>query len=434
MKKLICILLLLSAVKVQAQLPGYLPSSGLTAWFPFTGNAIDSTNNGHNGTVAGCTMATGRFGMPNTAYRFNGTSNYIYIPAGTFERQKSVDITASLTISAWVKSPNYFYNPQSQIYWRGDNTAAHDPHMLYFNSGQVKVRRDIDPGTVINEVGYSITSLDTNFHLMTGTYDSTSGMMRIYLDGVEKNSSYLPGLQTYPTSTMYNYIGAVDGGTAQFFYGVIDELGIWNRALTPCEVAALYGSVPNIITAQPADDTVDAGTIVTFHAGVVAPSAVYQWQVDNGTGFTDLTNTAPYSGVTTATLTISPAHFFMNGYKYRCIVSSGTCVNMATDGAILTVNFSAGVAGNSKPTSNLAVIPNPTNGQLAVTGYFPGSDDVAILITDLAGRIVHEESARGNGGQIDKQLSLGLELAGGVYILQVRNATRSEKTLFLLQR
>src|ERR1044071_2539377 len=80
-----------------AQIPAYLPLNGLVAWFPFTGNAVDSTGNGHTGTVTGTTNAKGRYGIPNTAFRFNGTSDYIYIPAGSQPEMQSIDITSSLT-------------------------------------------------------------------------------------------------------------------------------------------------------------------------------------------------------------------------------------------------------------------------------------------------------------------------------------------------
>ena len=102
--KTLFVLFLLLSVTSYAQIPSYLPLSGLVAWFPFTGNAIDSTGHGHDGNVHGTASAAGRYGQPNTAFSFNGTSDYIYIPAGTLEYNKSIDITASLTISAWVKN------------------------------------------------------------------------------------------------------------------------------------------------------------------------------------------------------------------------------------------------------------------------------------------------------------------------------------------
>ncbi len=94
------------------------------------------------------------------------------------------------------------------------------------------------------------------------------------------------------------------------------------------------------ITTPPANVTVCAGATATFTAAGTGAGAAYQWQVstNGGTTWTNLTNAAPYSGVTTGTLTITPTTGAMNGYRYRLVVS-GTCPpSAASAGAILTVN------------------------------------------------------------------------------------------------
>lgn len=413
---LLAALLLVSVA--QAQLPAYLPAAGLVAWFPFTGNAVDSTLNGHDGTVYGTTMGSGRYGQPNTAFNFNGVSDYIYVPPGTLVKERSVDITASLTISAWVKSTNYAFSSQEQIYWRGDATPAHDPHMLYLNGGQVRVRRDIDPGATITEAGYSFAGLDTNYHLFTGTYDSASGFMCMYIDGIRKAKNYLPGLQTYPTSTMYNYIGAVDGGTWQFFYGLIDELGIWNRALTPCEVAALYSSVSHIITGHPVNDSAVSGSIATFAISVAAPAPLYQWQVNTGSGFVNLTNASPYSGVYTSTLTINPANGSMSGNLYRCIVSSDSCVNVISDSAALIVN-TVGISANQQEQENITISPNPNNGDFTIF-CSSAKSPVHIVITDIIGQVIGRQVLQPVNGVINQPALISNRLSSGIYFLHAK--------------
>lgn len=418
-----------------AQLPAYLPASGLMAWFPFTGTAADSTMHGHDGTIYGCTNAKGRYGVPGTALRFNGTSNYIYIPAGSMAKDISVDITASLTISAWVKSQNYAFSSDMQIYWRGNSTPAHDPHMLYFKSGKVYIRRDVDPGAVINEVGQSVAGIDTNYHLFTGTYDSVTGRMRIYVDGILRNSSYSPGLQTYPTSTMYNYIGAVDGGTWQFFYGDIDELGIWNRALSPCEVAALYYSMPNVISSHPVDDTVEVGGTATFTVSAAAPSPNYQWQKKMGSGsFTDLSNIAPYSGVNTATLTVTPASLALDSVYFRCVVTSDSCLNQPTDSAILRVTPATFITSHTNGAYNFSVSPNPGTGDFTLTGTVATGANVTVEVYDVEGRSVYQSEAAASNGLVKKHISLGTKLPDGTYFLKVSSGAVNEVQRIVLRR
>lgn len=72
------VLVLLSTFSL-AQVPSYVPTNGLVGWWPFTGNAVDSSGNGHDGTLYGATLISDRFGSPNCAYSYNGSS-YISVP------------------------------------------------------------------------------------------------------------------------------------------------------------------------------------------------------------------------------------------------------------------------------------------------------------------------------------------------------------------
>ncbi len=92
------------------------------------------------------------------------------------------------------------------------------------------------------------------------------------------------------------------------------------------------------VTVDPVSQNIceDSNVSFTINAGVTT-NPTYQWQEDSGSGFTDLTDDATYSGVLTNSLTIDPVTSAMNTNKYRVIVS-GTCTPEATSGqATLTV-------------------------------------------------------------------------------------------------
>lgn len=75
------------------------------------------------------------------------------------------------------------------------------------------------------------------------------------------------------------------------------------------------------LNSHPANSNVCPGVNVNF--SVTASNATsYQWQVNTGSGFTNLSNAAPYSGVTTATMTITGTTVAMNNYQFRCVVGS----------------------------------------------------------------------------------------------------------------
>lgn len=93
------------------------------------------------------------------------------------------------------------------------------------------------------------------------------------------------------------------------------------------------------VTDHPANVSVCSGSPATFTVTATGTGITYQWQesTNGGTTWTSLNNTAPYSGVTTATLTVNPTTSAMNNYRYRCVIS-GICPPAAnSNAAVLTV-------------------------------------------------------------------------------------------------
>ncbi len=82
MKKVLTVLtsvLILCTSTISAQLPSYVPTSGLLAFYSFTGNANDESGNGYNGTINGASLTNDRFANPNSAIQFNPL-NFIEVP------------------------------------------------------------------------------------------------------------------------------------------------------------------------------------------------------------------------------------------------------------------------------------------------------------------------------------------------------------------
>lgn len=146
------------------------------------------------------------------------------------------------------------------------------------------------------------------------------------------------------------------------------------------------------ITTQPVNSAiVCAGSAATFSV-VAAGTAplTYQWQISTtgaGGPWTNLTNTAPYSGVTTATLTINPVTAPMNGNLYRCVVTGG-CGTATSNAGTLTVDqlSHTGVAANPAVTcspGSTTIAGTAVNGSFAVSlGTLGSSGTINLPIPD----------------------------------------------------
>ncbi len=104
--------------------------------------------------------------------------------------------------------------------------------------------------------------------------------------------------------------------------------------------ALLTVLTPPSISSNPSSIAVCESSSAAFQVNVSGSNLSFQWQEDRGqgAGFEDLSNSFPYTGANSSTLSISSVASYFNNYKYRCIVS-GVCSGPVTSGsATLTVN------------------------------------------------------------------------------------------------
>ena len=85
--KLMILCMALCTVRLSAtsqNVPDYVPTDGLVAWYPLNGNANDESGNGNNGDVIGALPTIDRLGQESSAYSFNGSNQYIGIEVHAF--------------------------------------------------------------------------------------------------------------------------------------------------------------------------------------------------------------------------------------------------------------------------------------------------------------------------------------------------------------
>jgi hypothetical protein len=261
------------------------PPAGLVAWWAGEGNANDSAN-GNNGTLLnGTSFAPGEVRM---AFSFDGISNAVRVPASA---NLNVGTSNGLTLEAWVNPTDV--GPQHPVIeWSQDVGGA--PYGVHLWIGH-----DPDPP------GYffaNIVDTSGNWHVINSapglvqpnvfqhiavTYDKTSGLARLFLNGAVVRETNL-GMFT-PQTTYNLYFGERPPGdfNSSLFAGLIDEIGVYGRALDTNEIAAIYaaGSAGKCgwptITQQPQSQIGYWGKSIAFTVGAVGvPSLIYQWQKD----------------------------------------------------------------------------------------------------------------------------------------------------------
>ncbi len=120
-------------------------------------------------------------------------------------------------------------------------------------------------------------------------------------------------------------------------------------ALATSAAATLTVNRLPAIGTQPVSQTVCSGSTILFSITGSGTGAAYQWQVNTGSGFTNISNDATYSGATTDQLTIANAAVSLSGNQYRCVVSGVCTPSVTSTAATLTVHAPAVVS--SSPTS-----------------------------------------------------------------------------------
>jgi len=205
-------------------------STDLVAYYPFNGNVNDESGNGHNGTNNNASLSIDRFGNASGSYAFNGTSSYI-------EMQDSSDFTTnSLTLSAYVKTNS---NKISQAVFSNYGGNSWYTLHLYPN---LTPRIQIDNGSSSPELRSSqLIDSDAWYHIVC-LYDDAEQVFRTYINGELTGENYLSFVSPINPSGNPTIGVQLNHSNDTYFSGQIDDVRIYDRALSTSEVSALYDS------------------------------------------------------------------------------------------------------------------------------------------------------------------------------------------------
>lgn len=306
MKKTLLIFCFLIFKNLSAQ----IPTAGLLGHYPFSGNANDASGNAQHGTVNGAALTTDRFGNASSAYNFNGSSDYISLPAGTYTNLNVYSYScwikqtsASIGFAMCFGESSYGYCQALLVQATGSVTGTS------YNSGSNPTQ-----SLIHTTATYSINQW---LHLVL-TRDLTT--IKVYVNGVlfssssagtgGQNAAYYSSTSNWPVKA---YIGARTT-SVNYFTGSIDDVRIYSNVLSQNDINALYNEscFQNVTNST---YTLCSGNSASITA-TPAPSNTVTW-------YSSLSST---SSIASGTLYTTPA-LSVGTYTYYAAASTCTLIN-----------------------------------------------------------------------------------------------------------
>jgi hypothetical protein len=197
--------------------------NGLVGYYPFNGNANDESGNRNNGSVIGASLTSDRNGNPNSAYFFNGRSDYISI-------SRFSELTSVQTKTLWINLNNIESKSNQYIIDEGGNNNW---VQLYDGNtdNYLELRSGSSTSSVIDGKQKFVTKNTWYFIAITV---NSSNVLKIYINGTLDVSGKI-----YPIKPTSITIGKFTGDCC-YFNGIIDDVRFYNRALNEEEIQALY--------------------------------------------------------------------------------------------------------------------------------------------------------------------------------------------------
>lgn len=199
------------------------------AAYPFNGNAQDVSGFGNHGTVQGATLATDRFGTPDSAYFFDDTDAITIADAPIFNATDGLSISVWITQDASAPTPRSIFSNMLEISPHfGYSLTLPKDNQLRFMSGEQSLF--VDTPIPLHTWVHVVVTLSP---WLLSPYAQAS----LYKNGELLDTTYV-GRPIYSTPDP-QAIGSASSGYYHWF-GHIDDVQVFNHVLTPAEIHALY--------------------------------------------------------------------------------------------------------------------------------------------------------------------------------------------------
>ena len=303
----------------------YIVEDGLVAYYNFDGNYLDATSNGNDGTNSGSTLNQQNLTGTITGATFDNTNSppvgeYSMSFDGINDYVDLGDNNVPKTMCLWFNIPTG--ETQTQDLVNRYKYLDKKGFRIYYDSGAIRLI--LNNGTSTPQITKSFTP-DSNWHFVCSIIDN--GDFDLYLD----EETVTSGTYTGSLEDSSNILLGTYDTSANYFNGSIDDVRIYDRALTTEEIADIYAnnSLANDVRQSNAHRfNFEEGSGTTTKGQPIIPLDVQQVQFDGINDYVSTTlnfNTEVYSTNNEATVS-----FWMK--SYNDISSSGLNIISANDG------------------------------------------------------------------------------------------------------
>jgi uncharacterized protein YecT (DUF1311 family) len=208
--------------------------TGLVAYYPYSGNSIDLSGNGHDGIVHGATLTTDRFGNPNSAYKFNGIDNNIIAVLNELKSATSWAVSFWMKVDYLNRGGPFSLLTSTQRYYADGFWW----HLMIDGSLSYRVHDEVSGLKYINNVSAPIEVGKWQHHLIILIKDQ----MIHYING-EKVFTWNTAFDPTKINSDNLELRIGEGYNYENCYNLpasIDEIYVFNHALTDEEIRSLY--------------------------------------------------------------------------------------------------------------------------------------------------------------------------------------------------
>jgi len=226
-------------------------NSGLVGHWTFDGadtnwttnTVVDRSGNGNTGAMTNMSTSTspakGKIGQ---ALNFDGVNDKVVV-----NHSSSINLNNAATFSLWIKALPQMQDPWANFVQKGNGGSGGGSLFFGAANNTTNVHIRVDTPSDFNRNDQISNVLDGNWHYVSVTFES--GTVKMYKDGLQTGSfSYIHGSGFGNTSNVF--LGSAYG-SQDFLLGLIDEVRIYNRALSASEVKALYNQSASKINKTP---------------------------------------------------------------------------------------------------------------------------------------------------------------------------------------